>query len=132
MPLRGFGAMAGEGAVERGRQIFFHPFRFDTVNERLWRDSQVVSLRPKSLAVLRYLVEHPGRLMTRKELLSAVWHDTYVSTAALKVCIREIREALGDSPTAPQFIETRRRQGYRFIAPLTPTPPVQSSKFKVQ
>ena len=65
--------------MERGRQILFHPFRLDTGNERLWRGSQVVSLRPKSLAVLRYLAEHPGRLIARKELLNAVWLDTHVS-----------------------------------------------------
>jgi len=109
--------------VERGRQILFHPFRLDTGNERLWRGSQVVSLRPKSLAVLRYLAEHPGRLIARKELLNAVWLDTHVSTAALKVCIREIRRALGDNPTTPQFIETRPRQGYRFVASFTATAP---------
>ena len=118
--------------MERGRQILFHPFRLDTGNERLWRGSQVVSLRPKSLAVLRYLAEHPGRLIARKELLNAVWLDTHVSTAALKVCIGEIRGALGDNPTTPQFIETRPRQGYRFIAPITPTQLVQSAKCKVQ
>ncbi len=93
----------------------------------------MVSLRPKSLAVLRYLAEHPGRLIARKELLNAVWLDTHVSTAALKVCIREIRRALGDNPTTPQFIETRPRQGYRFIAPITATaPPAQGARYKGQ
>jgi len=112
--------------MERGRQFLFPPFRLDTVNERLWRDSQVVSLRPKSLAVLRYLVEQHSRLVTKKELVGAIWSDTYVSNAVLKGCIREIREALGDDSTAPQFIETMPRQGYQFIGRIIAAGPTRT------
>lgn len=47
------------------RQIVFHPFRLDRVNERLWRGSELIPLRPKSFAVLRYLVEHRGQLVSK-------------------------------------------------------------------
>jgi predicted ATPase len=70
-------------------------------------------------AVLHYLVTRPGQLVTKEELLSAVWSDTYVSDAALKACIRRTRAALQDDPKALRFIETVQRRGYRFIGPVT-------------
>lgn len=101
------------------RQIIFPPFRLDALNQRLWREDQVIPLRPKSFAVLRYLVERRGRLVSKQELLEGVWPDTSVHDAALKVCVREIRAALGDDNDAPRFIETAHRRGYRFIAKTT-------------
>ena len=97
------------------RQIVFHPFRLDGVNERLWRGSELIPLRPKSFAVLRYLVEHRGQLVSKKELMQVVWADAHVTDAVLKVCIREIREGLGEEAAVPRFIETEPRRGYRFI-----------------
>lgn len=82
-------------------------------------EKQAVALRPKSLAVLRYLMAHAGRVVRKEELLAACWPEVKVGTAALKVCIREIRIALGDNATTPQYIETIPRRGYRFIAPFT-------------
>jgi len=110
------------------QHILFPPFRLDTVNECLWQGERALALTPKAFAVLRYLVEHPGRLVTKEELLTAVWPKVYVSDAVLKVCVREIRKALGDQHKAPRFVETLHRRGYRFIAPLTTTQPIQSPK----
>ena len=76
-------------------------------------------LRPKAFAVLDYLLGHPGRLVTKEELLNAVWPGTFVGEAVLKVAIRQVREALGDDPQSPRFIETAHRRGYRFIGPVT-------------
>ena len=61
------------------RQILFPPFRLDYGTERLWRDGRDIHLRSKTFAVLRHLAEHPGELITKDELLKAVWPDTYVS-----------------------------------------------------
>lgn len=58
--------------MERSRYLLFGPFRLDVVNERLWREGQEVVLSPKSFAMLRYLVEHRGRLVTKEEVLKAV------------------------------------------------------------
>ena len=102
--------------------IHFDPFCLDRTNQCLWRGKQAVALKPKAFAVLRYLVEHPGWLITKNELLDAVWLDAVVSEGVLKFCIREIRKALGDNAQAPRFIETLHRRGYRFIAPLSPVP----------
>src|SRR5262245_59883529 len=112
--------------------ILFSPFRLDPGNARLWRESQVIKLRPKSFAVLRYLLERPGQLVTKEELLNAVWPNTYVSDALVKDSILEIRKALGDDPRAPQFVETVHRRGYRWLASLRSASPVPSSEFKVQ
>ncbi len=97
------------------RRIRFPPFHLDLVDERLWRGAEVVRLRPRTFAVLRYLVQRPNRLVTKAELLQAVWPDTRVSSVVLKVCVRELRAALDDSARAPQFIETVHGRGYRFV-----------------
>jgi DNA-binding winged helix-turn-helix (wHTH) protein len=104
------------------RQILFPPFRLDPINERLIRDQEVIPLRPKSFAVLRYLAERPDELVRKEELIEAVWPETYVTDTLLKGCVTEIRKALGDDPAAPRFIETAHRRGYRFIAPISPIP----------
>jgi len=100
------------------QQIVFDPFCLDLANECLWDGSQAIKLRPKAFAVLDYLLEHPGRLVTKEELLNAVWPGTFVGEAVLKVVIRQIREALGDDHRSPRFIETAHRRGYRFIGPI--------------
>ncbi|MBI3797531.1 MAG: AAA family ATPase [Deltaproteobacteria bacterium] len=110
--------------------IFFSPFRLDPGNARLWHGSQVIRLRPKSFAVLRYLLERPGQLVTKEELLNAVWPKTYVSDALVKDSILEIRRALGDDARAPRFVETVHRRGYRFLPAVT-TPLVTSNQLSV-
>ena len=99
--------------------VIFPPFRLDLVNQRLWRDSRAIALTPKTFALLRHLLEHADQLVTKEELLGAVWPDTYVTDAVLKVCIGELRKALGDDATCPRFIETAHRRGYRFIGKIT-------------
>jgi DNA-binding winged helix-turn-helix (wHTH) protein len=112
--------------------IHFPPFRLDCTNEQLWHGNQLLPLRPKPFAVLHYLVEHPNRLVTREELLKAVWPETYVSLGVLHAYIRDLRAVLGDDPQAPRFIETVARRGYRFIAPLTTTQSVRGSESGVR
>jgi DNA-binding winged helix-turn-helix (wHTH) protein/predicted ATPase len=102
-----------------GSIIVFPPFRLDMAEQRLWRGEEILQLRPKTFAVLAYLLERPGQLVTKEELLDACWPDTVMTYTVLKVCIREIREALGDDPKAPRFIETEHRRGYRFIGRIT-------------
>ena len=103
----------------------FPPFRLDPVNQCLWREGDRISLAPKTFAVLRYLVENPGRLVTQDELLEAVWPGTYVQPEILRKYILDIRKALGDPPKRPLFIETLPRRGYRFIAMVRPQAAIQ-------
>jgi hypothetical protein len=90
-------------------QVAFGPFRLDAANERLWDGSQVIALRPKPFAVLKYLIEHHGQLVTKHQLLDAVWPATFVGDAVLKDSIRQLREALDDDAASPRYIETAHR-----------------------
>ena len=107
-----------KNAMNLTAQINFPPFCLDTANEQLWRGSDIIDLRPKAFRLLRYLLEQPGLLHTKDDLLDACWPETTVTDTVLKVCIREIREALGDDPQTPRFIETAHRRGYRFIGKI--------------
>ena len=104
----------------------FPPFRLDTINQCLWRrrdsgEDERVPLKPKPFAVLRYLVDHAGRLVTQEELLDAVWPDTHVQPEVLKRHVFEVRALLGDDPKNPTYIETLPRRGYQFIAAVRNT-----------
>src|SRR5262245_27277164 len=84
-------AAAAGGPMAPEHQITFGPFRLETMRGRLWRDDQVVSLRPRALAMLGYLAAHPGRLVTKAELHQRVWAGTHVTSIVLRVCVQEIR-----------------------------------------
>jgi len=99
-------------------RISFDAFSLDSANQCLWRGPQAIKLRPKAFAVLDHIVGRPGQLVTKEELLNAVWPGTFVGEAVLKVAIRQIREALDDDPKSPRFIETAHRRGYRFIGQI--------------
>ena len=92
--------------------------RIEAENEWAWCGARRLDLAPRAFAVLRHLVEHQGRLITKEELLSAVWRDAIVSDAALASGIRDLRRALGDSSAAPRYIQTVHRRGFRFIGPV--------------
>jgi DNA-binding winged helix-turn-helix (wHTH) protein len=87
--------------VSLGRSVLFPPFRLDLASERLWRLAHPIPLRPKTFAVLRCLVEHPGQLCTKEALFEAIWPEITVTEVVLKVCIRELRHALGDNARQP-------------------------------
>ena len=110
--------------------LHFGPFSLEATKQ-LWRGDQQIHLRRQTLALLRYLAERPGRLVDKEELLKQLWPGIYVSSTVVKVCVREIRHALGDEAAKPQFIETVGMQGYRFIAPLTSSSPVLSPQSSV-
>jgi predicted ATPase/DNA-binding winged helix-turn-helix (wHTH) protein len=96
----------------------FASFALDTSNECLWRDGIRITIPPKPFAVLRYLVENPGRLVTHDELLDALWPETYVQPQVLRTYMLDLRKVLGDNAEQPGFIQTQPKRGYRFIAPV--------------
>jgi class 3 adenylate cyclase/DNA-binding winged helix-turn-helix (wHTH) protein/tetratricopeptide (TPR) repeat protein len=108
-------------------QWVFGPFRLDPEHACLWRESQAVVLTPKAFAVLHYLVTHPDRLVTKDELLDAVWPETAVSDAVVRVAIGALRKILADPAQAPRYIATVPRRGYRFLAPVVEDTGVGSS-----
>jgi class 3 adenylate cyclase/DNA-binding winged helix-turn-helix (wHTH) protein/predicted ATPase len=99
-------------------QWCFADFRLDPDNACLWRGPQPVALTPKAFDVLHYLVTHPDRLVSKDTLLDAVWPETAISDAVMRIAIGELRRALGDTAQAPRFIATVHRRGYRFVAPV--------------
>src|SRR4029450_5832734 len=102
------------GAMEQGSSHTFDGFRLEPPPGGLWRGDVRLALRPRPLAMLRYLVAQAGRLVTKAELRQHVWGGTHVSDTVLRVCVQEIRAALGDAAAAPQYLETVEPQGYRF------------------
>lgn len=98
--------------------LIFPPFRLNLAHGRLYRDSEYVPVRLKTLAVLHYLIEHRERVVSRNELIQAIWPDRFGADVAPRQCILELRKLLGDSTRHPRFIETVGRHGYRFIGAL--------------
>jgi pimeloyl-ACP methyl ester carboxylesterase/DNA-binding winged helix-turn-helix (wHTH) protein len=104
------------------RPLAFGPFCLDPVSGQLRGAAGPLPLTPKALAVLEHLARRPGQLVTKTELIDALWPGVFVGDGALKTCIREIRKALDDDAGAPRYIETAHRRGYRFVAPVSERP----------
>jgi Tol biopolymer transport system component len=91
-----------------------------TVNLRrveVRRSGAVIELEPKAFDVLRHLLENRDRLVTKDELLDAVWRGTFVTPNVLTRAVAQLRKALGDDAFAARYIQTVARKGYKFIAP---------------
>jgi tetratricopeptide (TPR) repeat protein len=86
----------------------------------------VIRLPPKTFDVLATLVQHPGRLLTKHELLARVWPETFVDEGILTVHVAALRKALGDETRPRSLIETVPRSGYRFVAAVTRESPEES------
>jgi predicted ATPase len=108
----------------------FQSFGLDTSNECLWREGAQIALSPKPFAVLRYLVENPGRLITHDELLDALWPETYVQPQVLRTYVLDLRKVLGDDAGQPRFIQTLPKRGYRFVAPVTDSAEIERTGTK--
>ena len=98
------------------RPLRFAEFEL-TADGDLLRNGAPVHLQPQPLKVLALLVERAGQLVSRDEIQKHVWNDgTFIDfDQGLNWCIRRIREVLGDDASAPKFIQTVPRRGYRFI-----------------
>jgi pimeloyl-ACP methyl ester carboxylesterase/DNA-binding winged helix-turn-helix (wHTH) protein len=99
--------------------LSFGRFQLDPSAGRLQDPTGPLPVTPKTFAVLEHLVAHAGQLVSKRQLLDAVWPGVFVGDGALKSCIRELRKVLGDDAKAPRFVETAHRRGYRFVAPVT-------------
>jgi predicted ATPase len=108
----------------------FQSFGLDTSNECLWREGAQIALSPKPFAVLRYLVENPGRLITHDELLDALWPETYVQPQVLRTYVLDLRKVLGDDAGQPRFIQTLPKRGYCFVAPVTDSADIERAGTK--
>ncbi|WP_431274346.1 winged helix-turn-helix domain-containing protein [Variovorax ureilyticus] len=87
----------------------FAGFEFDSRRDELRKDGVAISLRPKPRALLRHLLDHPGRLLGKEELIRALWGSVVVGDDSLVQCVGELRAALGDRGA---LIKTLPRRGY--------------------
>src|SRR4051812_22201505 len=97
----------------------FDDYVLDIARGCLLRDGHEVTLRPKTFAVLRYLVEHMGELVSKETLLAAVWPNLIVTDDTLVQSIGELRRAFAEA--GREYITTVPRRGYRFEAPRAAT-----------
>ena len=111
-------------ADTRSRQYRFGDFTLDLERGFLRREDRDVPLRPKAFEALTYLVERHGRLVSKTELVDAIWPDTAVTDNSLAQCLADIRRALGDE--SQQVIRTVARRGYVFAAPVVAGPAINA------
>ena len=111
--------MASDGS----RAVRFGVFEVDLDARELWKRGVRVRLQDQPFRVLEALLEKPGKIVTREELKDRLWaQDELVEfDKSLNTAVQKIRQALGDSAENPRFLETVPRQGYKFIAPVTPS-----------
>jgi len=115
--LRGLGEAGTR--LEAGPLNFqFGKFVLDVTRGCLLKAGEEVKLRPKVYETLKYLVEHPGRLISKQELMQAVWPDTFVTDDSLVQCTLELRRALDDR--SQHLLKTVPRRGYLFTATIQP------------
>jgi DNA-binding winged helix-turn-helix (wHTH) protein/tetratricopeptide (TPR) repeat protein len=98
----------------------FGPHWLDLRRQQLWTGAAPVALQPKAWALLLYLLQRPGMLVSTDELLNALWPQAEVTPKALTNRIVELRKALGDDPRAPRLIQTVHRRGYRLLTSVNP------------
>ena len=125
---------AGRSAADGLTMFQFEGYTLDIARHSLRAGDREIALRPKSFEVLRYLVENADRVVTKEELIKAIWPKVIVTDDALTHCVSEVRQAIGDSRQT--IIVTVPRRGYRFTASVLrlttnaavapqPTPPSQ-------
>ena len=103
---------------ESNQAYAFDDFTLDLARVSLTHQGQEVKLRPKSFETLRYLIENSGRVVTKEELIQAIWPDSFVTDDSLVQCLRDVRRALNDE--SQRYIKTVPRRGYLFDAKVTP------------
>ena len=106
------------GAVFR-----FGPFVLDRASYRLTRDGQPIALAPKVIDLLFLFAARPGALVTKDEILQALWPDVAVTDNAITQVVSDLRQALGDDSARPAYVQTVPRRGYRFIAAVEAVQP---------
>src|SRR5580658_2065958 len=106
----------------------FGQFVLNPGRRTLSRAGSPISLTPKAFDVLLFLVQNPTRLVTKEELLQAVWGDTVVEEGNLTQYISHLRKALGDNAEDTHLIATITRKGYQFTAVVTVADAADSAK----
>ncbi len=111
--------------LEKDRKIRFDSFEFDFVTGELLGNGELIRLQGQPARILGLLASRPGDLITRAEIQKELWPDgRFVEFEhAINTAVKKLREALGDDPNNPRFVDTLPKLGYRFIARLEKTAP---------
>ncbi|HVF91422.1 MAG TPA: AAA family ATPase [Blastocatellia bacterium] len=105
--------------------VHFNSFFIPGNVDLLYQGGRVVPLEPRAVRVLRYLAQNHERVVSKEELLEAVWPDVFTTDGVLKRAVSQARRALGDNPDNSRFIATYHGRGYRFIAPVSSEPLIE-------
>lgn len=97
-------------------RLRFGTFTLDTARSELLGPGGLVPIEPKPLALLTYLAENNDRVVSRDDMIEAVWGGRIVSDAAVSTVLKQVRKSLGDGGRAQEFIRTIHGIGYRFVA----------------
>lgn len=102
------------------KTIRFAGFEVDLAAGELRQNGNRIRLQEQPFQILVYLLDRPGKVVTREELRQKLWPaDTFVDfDHSLNTAVNKLREALGDSASSPRYVETLARRGYRFLAPV--------------
>ena len=110
-----------DSRVERSSQGFrFGPVTLIPAERLVLKDGRPVSLTPKAFDLLAFMAAHPGRLLTKDELMQAVWPDAIVEESNLSYNVFAIRKALGEGEETERYVETVPKRGYRFLPQVVP------------
>lgn len=109
-----------QAPIPRAFVVRFGPYTLDLKLVELRKSGRPVRLPPQASRILALVASRPGELVTREEIQQQIWgKDTFVDfNQCLNVCIKQVRDALGDHADRPLYVETVPRRGYRFIAPV--------------
>ena len=106
----------------RAPEVTFGPFDFDPNRRLLRKQGTEVPLPPRVLAVLELLLTRAGDVVSRQEIIDSVWKEAFVTDTSLAEAVSFLRQALGDDPQSPTYIQTVHRRGYRFLSPVSELP----------
>jgi DNA-binding response OmpR family regulator len=110
----------GVRSLNAVRRLVSDALSLDRTARRVFLNNREVPVTPKAAAILEYLMLHPDELISRERLLDAVWGwESAVGMRVVDTRIAELRKAIGDDPSDPQYIETVPGMGYRFIRAVT-------------
>ena len=109
-------------------RYLFEEYAFDTVRRELYRGADVISVTPQAFDLLDYLIRNRERVVSKDDLIDAVWNGRSVSDAALTTRLNGARNAIGDSGEEQRLIKTLPRKGFRFVGTVLEEPAPASAK----
>jgi DNA-binding response OmpR family regulator len=116
-------ARPGQPPLSAATRLACGSLSMDRVSHRVLLGETELTLTPKAIMLLEYMLTHPDELVSRERLLDVVWGWDYpVGTRAVDTRIAELRRALDDDPGSPRYIETIPGQGYRFVGKVETLP----------